>query len=58
MACQEATKVYPKTIEANPEEMKSVSVHLEVAMEETTVETFRAMKRRYSDWHLAVRRRG
>jgi hypothetical protein len=30
MACQEATEVSPKKMEANPEEMKSVAAHKEV----------------------------
>jgi hypothetical protein len=38
-------------------EIGSVSVHEEVPKEEATVKTFRALKKRYGDQHLAVGRR-
>jgi hypothetical protein len=43
------TEAYPEKMEANPEEMKSVAVHEEVPKEESTVETFGALKERYGD---------
>jgi hypothetical protein len=39
-------------------EVDSVVVHEEVPKEEATVETVRVLKKRYRDWHLAVRRCG
>jgi hypothetical protein len=44
-------KAYPENMEANPEEMKSVAVHEEVPKEEVKVETVRALKKWYGDWH-------
>jgi hypothetical protein len=44
-------------LEANPEKKESVVVHEEVPKEETAVETFGALKERYWDRHIAVRRR-
>jgi hypothetical protein len=53
-ADQEATEGYPEKMEANPEEMKSLTVHEEVPKEEAAVETFGALKEWYGDWHPAV----
>jgi hypothetical protein len=54
-ACLGKTATY---LEANPEEKESVMVHEEVPKEEAAVETFGALKERYRDRHLALRRRG
>jgi hypothetical protein len=50
-ANREAMKAYPENMEANPEEMKFVAVHDEVPKEKAAVETVRALKKQYGDWH-------
>jgi hypothetical protein len=47
-------KAYPEMMEANPEEMKSATMHEEVPKEEAEVKTIRALKKRYVDQHLVI----
>jgi hypothetical protein len=53
-ACLGKTKAMD--LETNPEETESEVEHEEVPKEDTAVETFEALKERYRDQHLAVRR--
>jgi hypothetical protein len=41
-------------MEANPDEMKSVTVHEEVPMEKAAVKSFGALKKQRGDHYLAV----
>jgi hypothetical protein len=40
--------------EANPEENEIVAEQQEVPKEKAAAKTFRALKKRYGDWHIAV----
>jgi hypothetical protein len=55
-AYQEAMEACQESKEPTSVEMESLVVHEEVAKEEATVKTVRALKKRYGDWHLATGR--
>jgi hypothetical protein len=47
-------KMETTDLEANPEERESKAEHEEVPKEEAAVQSVRALKERYGDWHLAI----
>jgi hypothetical protein len=47
-------ETYPRKMEANPEEMKSIAVHQEVPKEGAAVQNIGALVDRYGDRHLAA----
>jgi uncharacterized protein YydD (DUF2326 family) len=53
-ACQGVTEACLESKEPASVETEFIAVYEEVPKEETTVETFGALKKRYGDWHLAV----
>jgi hypothetical protein len=54
----ENTRAWREATEGNSEEIKSVTVHVNVPKEEATVETFGELKEQYGDQHQVVGRRG
>jgi hypothetical protein len=57
-ACQEATEACLESKEPTSLEVESVAEHEEIPKEEASVQTSRALKKRYGDRHLSVKRRG
>jgi hypothetical protein len=55
-ACKEATYAYPERVEANPEEMKSITEHQEVPKEHAGVKSGKALNKRHDGQHLATQR--
>jgi hypothetical protein len=54
MACQEATEACVESKEPTSMETELVAVYEEVPKEETAVENFGALRKRYGDRHLKV----
>jgi hypothetical protein len=54
--CREETEAYPRKMEPNQEEMKSIAKHQGNPDEETTALSIGAQEARYGDRRLIVRR--
>jgi hypothetical protein len=54
---QDATKAYPKIMDVNPKEIKSIAMHEEVPNDDAAVKYFGAMTKRHRGRNMEVGRR-